>query len=201
MQLRTILDLPPWEAVQYFNQPVETVVASGGPHSVLVKGDPYRFLLIAYLQAGSTGSTVVSLTMNDNGTSGIQLNNTNLPLVLEFATHGPLVCQPWFVSTSQPGSGNVTVITHSMFRYPDDGGLQSLIEQVDNATDNAGAGQPYCNSFLDWINSACRSKSAQEEANYLAAAVQSCAGGAQWSRNSNGWVPPSRWRAPVYPGR
>lgn len=193
-----ILSLPPWDQIPYHSAPIETAVAATTTNQLLIAGDPNRRTLVIALTPPATGSWVVSTSASGNGTQGIPLSGTFVPLVIGWQDYGPLVCYPWYVSLvpGTVGTATITVISQQLLRADS---RPSLIEQVDNANYRAGNRPANGDCVIGYGNTDSGAEPSQKAIDDIAALIQSCQRGPRWQRVGNDWLPPSRWRRPVNP--
>lgn len=197
--MQSFFDRTPWEQQQFCGVPVETVVTLNSQVNVqLVNGDPMRFFLLIAAYAVAAGGGQVSTNPAAGGNSGIQMNNTTLPLVITASTYGPLVTLPWYGSAKAPNSMTLTIITQSFIRDPYDETYTSAIKAVDNAALANGPRLPNGNGKYNANGNRWR-ESAQATIDDIAAAIQSYQCGAGWQRVGNDWLPPSNWRRAPHP--
>lgn len=192
----TLDEVPPWEQLQLFQAPVETAISVTTVNVLAAKGDPMRRTLIFCPFPPAAGTVLASTKQSGGALTGINIV-TNPPLVISWQEWGPLVCSPWYLSVIAPGTADVTVITHSLLRWPGDASEPTEIEKVDRAANDAANRSAEYHGFRQYIDRYCRPQSAAEEAHCIAALVQRCTGQSQWSRNGNGWIPPRSWGRPA----
>lgn len=113
---RDALDsLAPWDAIPYFQQPVEgklTLTGFGAPPSI--PADPNRVALM--VQGNSAGNVVMSLKNDPLTQSGFIIINTLPPVSLLFSEVGPLCQQQWYFIGGV--GGIVTFYAVSLSKWP-----------------------------------------------------------------------------------
>lgn len=108
--------LPPWEEIQFFNDPVVTVLPAPHAGVQVVAANPQRVVLV--LSCATAGNAQLAPFVSTLTQGGIALDSSTPTIIITEKDHGPLCTCAWFsvILMAVP----LTVVEVILRQWPDE---------------------------------------------------------------------------------